>query len=319
VTRKLGKLPAQPGRPQLRLADYTSTIPSPPTSVTWFDLVRQWPMFLNDQLGDCVEAAMGHAVEQITMYGQGQLVTVSDSDIQASYTSITGYDPSDPSTDQGTYMQDAMAWWRKTGLISHKIEAYASVTPSNLNLLKNCVNFFGSVPIGFNFPSSAMDQFDDGEPWDVVDGAALEGGHCVLVVGYDTDFLYVVTWGRVQKMTWRFYQKYTDEVWVVIDDEMVNKLTHASGFGGAIDLHTMGEDFSSLTGKANPFPDVDPTPAPVPAPPPTPTPVPVVDEKGAGDALWHDIRHWAVQEHHTGDNKRAATSSRNWARLTGRR
>jgi hypothetical protein len=58
-----------------------------------------------------------------------------------------------------------------------------------------------------------------------------------------------------------------------------------------------------------------PAPTPVPVPTPTPTPVPVVNP--ADQALWTAVEHWAVDERHTGDNKRAATAVRTWAAAKG--
>jgi len=51
-----------------------------------------------------------------------------------------------------------------------------------------------------------------------------------------------------------------------------------------------------------------------PAPIPTPTPA----DDPAGDALWSSVRHWATKENHVGDNRRAATAVKTWAKSTGR-
>lgn len=261
--RKFGKLPAQPARPQLRLAELATTLPAPPASADFYSKVTEWPMYLNDQLGDCVEAGLGHHEQQISRYGQGAEVDVTDNDVLHAYEAITGYTPSDPSSDQGTLVQDALAWWRKgSGLAGHAITAYAAVDLNSGTEVKQAVATFGAVGIGFNFPAYAMDQFDTGKPWDVQKAnASIEGGHYVIVAGYDATYFYVVTWGAIQRMTPAFFRKYVDEGWVVIDDEMVSKL---SQYG--TDLYAFGEEFASLTGQANPFP-ADPTPVPVPAGP----------------------------------------------------
>lgn len=61
-------------------------------------------------------------------------------------------------------------------------------------------------------------------------------------------------------------------------------------------------------------------PAPVPVPPqPVPVPPsPSPEPAGPADAaLWSGVRHWAVQEHHVADNRRAATAVRTWAGAKG--
>lgn len=263
--RRLGKLPAQPARPQLRLAELATALPAPPAAVDFYSKVASWPMYLNDRLGCCVEAGLGHHEQQISRYGQGVEVDVPDAAILAAYEQIAGYNPADPNTDQGTLVQDALTWWRKgSGLAGHAITAYAVVDLNSATEIKQAVATFGALGIGFNFPAFAMDQFDNGEPWDVqAKNSSIEGGHYVIVVGYDGTYFYVVTWGKIQKMTPAFFRKYVDEGWVVLDDEMVSKLSQYN-----TDLYAFGQEFASLTGQANPFP-AWPAPAPVPAPGPT--------------------------------------------------
>jgi hypothetical protein len=225
--RRLGKLPAQPARPQLRLAEIATTLPAAPPSADFYTAVPAWPMYGNDRYGDCVEAGTGHHVEQITRYGQGATVEVTDAAVLGMYSAVTGFNPADPNSDQGTNVQDALTWWRKApGLAGHSITAYASVDLNNAVEIKQAIAGFGAVGIGFNFPAYAMDQFNAGKPWDVQKAnASIEGGHYVIVAGYDATYFYVITWGAVQKMTPAFFRKYVDEGWVVIDDEMVSVLS----------------------------------------------------------------------------------------------
>lgn len=258
---RLGKAPAQRGRPQLRLtAARLAALPAPPAAVDYGAGV--YPMYANDELGDCVEAGLGHQVGQYTRVATGTEVLFQDSDIIGAYSAITGYRPGQPSTDQGTYTQDAMAWWRKTGLKGHAIVLYASLQLTNVTALKQAINAFGGIGIGFNFPAYAMDQFDAGKPWEVQKAnAQIEGGHYVLATGYDAQYLKVKTWGSETLMSWAFFAKYADEAWVVLDDEMVGA---AGSFLSGVDLYGLGEDFSALTGQSNPFPEPGPAPTPEP-------------------------------------------------------
>jgi hypothetical protein len=281
-------------------------------------------MLGNDSLGDCVPAGIGHTFEQDSDYATGTEDVVTDAETISLYSAITGYNPNDPNSDQGTLMQDAMTYWRKTGAFGRKIAAFASVQTDDFNQVENAVNQFGQVLIGFNFPDSAMDQFNAGQPWTVVSGSPLDGGHCVVLVGYDADWLYVVTWGAVQKMDRAFWSQYVDEAWVVVTQDTINA-QGANAYGGIIDLAALGDAFADLTGEANPFPDVDPTPVPVPTPTPvpdpTPTPVPVdptpTPEPSDADAdLWHVARHWA-REGHYGQTKDVAHALVRWAKSKG--
>lgn len=274
-----GKLPAQPARPQLRLSTVLGErITPPPASVDWQDDRIVWPMYGNDSWGDCVFAEIGHAVNQLTYYGTGIEVEPPQSDILKAYSKVTGFDPNagppgDNPTDQGTYVQDALKYWRKSGVSGHKIVAYASLDVANLEEIRQAIALFGSISIGMNFPDSAMDQFDTGETWDVVRGARIEGGHCVLAGAYDKDGVGIVTWGAETRMTWKFWQKYVDEAWVCLDEDGLTQA--ASYFTGAASFYALGQEFAALTGQKNPVPAPQPQPTPAPTPPPSPTPSPV--------------------------------------------
>jgi hypothetical protein len=271
-----GKLPAQPARPHLKANRFLDSgkLPAPPAAVDWLKPVPSWPMYGNDNWGDCVFAEIGHAEQQISLLGQGAEVRVTNADVLGGYSVVTGFNadagpPGDNPTDQGTFVQDALAWWRKTGIAGHQILAYAYVDPSDLTLVKQCIDIFGSVSIGFNFPASAMTQFNRGLPWEPVAGSAIQGGHCVMVGGYDAKYLNVVTWGALQKMSYAFWAQYCDEAWVVIDDEMVNRMTSKS-FSTGVDLAAFAADFTTLTGTSVPLPAPTPTPDPAALEPASP-------------------------------------------------
>jgi hypothetical protein len=297
---KLGKKPAQPARPQLRLtAAHLTALPAPPAEVDYG--AGAYPMYGNDQYGDCVEAGIGHQVGQYTRYARGVEALFTDADILNAYSAITGFRADDPSTDQGTYTQDAMTWWRRTGLAGHRILMFASLDVADTTALKQAIELFGAVGIGFNFPASAMDQFDDGEPWTVVKGSPLEGGHYVIATGYDQDYLKVKTWGTQQLMAWPFHAAYTDEAWVVITAEMADS-AGSSTFTG-IDLYALGQDFATLTGQANPIPTPSPSPGPTPAPP-SPSP-------DAADAAYAKVlKPWLNAPHVF--NRHVVTAGKTW-------
>ena len=51
----------------------------------------------------------------------------------------------------------------------------------------------------------------------------IEGGHCIILVGYDKDYVECITWGKVQQITWRWLQSYMEESWALITPEIVEK------------------------------------------------------------------------------------------------
>lgn len=303
-TRRLGKAPAQPARPHLRLSPVLqeANLPAPPETCDWQDDNIAWPMYGNADWGDCVFAEIGHTINQITYYATGDEQQPTDADILKGYSDVTGFNPNagppgNNPTDNGTYVQDALKYWRKTGIAGHKIVAYASIDPANLDHVRLAIALFGSVSIGIQFPDSAMRQFNAGQTWDIVSGAKNKGGHCILGGAYDEHGLGIVTWGQETRMTWRFFTKYADEVWVRLDKEGLTKA--GQYFTGVATFYALGQRFADLTGEKNPIPAPQPTPTPVPTPPPapTPSPAPAVDPRLVQAAQL--MNEWASDNHIT--------------------
>lgn len=237
---KLGKLPAVKNSVSFRLRDYLALtkIPTPPNIVNHEKGITTWGMLGNDQYGDCVWAGAGHETMAWAASAKHK-VGVTEKDVLAAYTAVTGFNPNDPNTDQGTDMSKAAAYRKKTGISDasglprHKVAAYLAITPGNREELRQANYLFESVGIGIEFPGSAMDQFNAGEPWTVVKGATIEGGHYIPMLGYDAQYIYVVTWGKVQKMAWAFFDKYCDEAIVYLSEEMLTGGKSIEGFNEA--------------------------------------------------------------------------------------
>jgi hypothetical protein len=120
-----------------------------------------------------------------------------------------------------------------------------------------------------------MDQFNNHEPWTVVKGAQIEGGHAIIAGTYNmvsaSDMeTEIGTWGAEQDVADAWWMKYVEEAWIVVtEDWMATNGTTAEGFN----WDELEADFQTLTGAA-PFPEPGPSPSPTPSPDPTPTPVP---------------------------------------------
>jgi hypothetical protein len=183
-------------------------------------------MLGNDSVGDCVIAGSDHAIELWTAEGSKQ-AQFTDANALSDYSAITGYNPSDPSTDQGADIRTALQYMQTTGMIDangvrHKIGAFLALDHTDFEEVLEAAYLFGDVKIGIQVPSSAQEQFSAGQPWTVVPGATIEGGHDVEIDGVDPDWIYVITWGAVQKMSREFFDTYCDEAWAILSEEMLN-------------------------------------------------------------------------------------------------
>lgn len=233
--KRLGKKPAVPGAIKFALANYVNLdLPVPPDHFR-HDTPPPWNDYANSDCGDCVFAGAANMTALWEHEGGLPLPPFDDESVVSAYSAVTGYDPADEDTDNGTNMADGFSYWRKTGLPDaagkrHKIDAYAWVQLDNMRFLKASLWLLGAVGIGFMFPDYAMDQFYEGL-WEVKDGD-VAGGHFVPCVGIaENGNLICVSWGREVEMTPEFYREYADEVVGVIETDRLDKTTRLSPEG----------------------------------------------------------------------------------------
>ena len=79
-----------------------NSLPTPPSGIDYSVAAQSClsQVMGNDTVGDCTCAGAGHALGLWTG-NAGDLVTLTREQVLAMYSAITGYNPSDPSTDQG--------------------------------------------------------------------------------------------------------------------------------------------------------------------------------------------------------------------------
>jgi hypothetical protein len=252
MSLKLGLKLVNRARPiELKFSQYliASKLPTPPATFGHEALIPTdgWGMFGNDQVGDCVIAGAYHET-MLWNKEAGRDLSATTANALSTYSAMTGYDPDDPSTDQGTDMDTAAKYRRKTGIVDaagnlHKVGAYLDLDPGNPTELYQAAYLFGAVGIGIQVPGYVMDQFNAGKPWDLENGRhEIEGGHYVPVVA-KRDNIEVVTWGRTQAMTERFYEKLGDQAIVYLSEEMLVEGKSLEGF----DLATLRSDLAAVT------------------------------------------------------------------------
>lgn len=248
---KLGKKPARPWASpgsSFRFATYAdaAALPVPPAVFGHASLITAWPMLANDRCGDCVWAGAAHET-MLLLKEAGADVGFTDANVLSDYSAVTGFDPSNPASDQGTDMQAAARYRRQTGIVDaagqrHRIASFLAIEPGNMpDLLLASYMFVAGV--GLRLPSSALDQAEHGQAWDVVDGAPIAGGHYAPLFGRQADGLLVfVSWGAVQLATERFVQTYCDEAIAILSQEDLVNDKSPDGF----DLATLRADLARL-------------------------------------------------------------------------
>lgn len=234
---KLGKKPARPGAMKLKFGTFfdTAALPVPPKRFGHERLDQPWNMFANDKWSCCVFAGAAH--EHMVWSHMGRNTTMfHDNDVLGDYSAVTGFNAKKPDTDQGTDMEEAAAYRRKVGVkdvfgVRHRVDAYVALSPGHLADMWAATYLLGAVGLGFQFPDSAMDQTDKGEPWSVVPGSEVSGGHYVPCIGRNsTGNLLIVTWGKFQAVTPEFYEKYCDEAVAYLSLDILRDKVSPDGF-----------------------------------------------------------------------------------------
>jgi hypothetical protein len=215
----------------LALARYlTPGLPPPPPSADWTKGISNWGMMMNDKLGDCTIAGVGHAIQVFTA-NTSSAATISDATIERYYEQWDGYVPGNARTDSGGVELDVLNDWQKQGFAGHALTAFADPNPANLDEVRQSIALFGGVYIGLALPITAQRQ----DVWDVVSGGRASapgswGGHCVFVPRYDEQSFTCITWGELKTMTIAFWNRYCDEAHTLLAADWLTAKGSPSGF-----------------------------------------------------------------------------------------
>lgn len=225
--RRLGCLPRthNPLVPHLR-AMRAIEQPPIPAALNWLDSMPPGlGMMLNDTLGDCACAAVYHAIQVWTFHVAGSALTEPDAMVEKLYEEACGYVPGDPSTDQGGVEQSVLNYLTTTGApmsdgTRQKLGAFVEIDHRQTDSVKRAVAEGGAIYLGIQIPE-AWCSAPVGSDWTDASGP-IAGGHAIIAAGYDADWLYVVSWGSVWRMSWAAFATVCDEAYFLADPLFIN-------------------------------------------------------------------------------------------------
>lgn len=210
------------------------------------------PMLGNDQVGDCAWASVFHWELIASGYtGVPPPHPPTAAECIAAYSAGTGYNPADPSTDQGTVIMGPgglVEYWTRTGITigGEKSVLDSAVTIDHTDL----DDLDAALTLGPVFCGATLTKRDADSDfmWDDLSMEEIEGGHEYLIVNRDIistgkRYYDVCTWDGMWRATDDWLIRKADEMMIPLLPEFFDK----SGFNPAhIDLATVRNQMARL-------------------------------------------------------------------------
>lgn len=178
--------------------------------------------------GDCAWADPAHDEMEAAKNAGRPVPAFSGATVVKQYGEYSGYDPQTGANDNGSNMQDVIAWRQSKGLYddhgnTYKIGRAVAVEPGNLQHLWEVTWLFENVNIGIEVTEAQEAQFNErAQPtWDWVPGSPAVGGHAVPVMGK----LGLISWAADVYYTAAFIAHQMDEGYAYIDSLRYNAVT----------------------------------------------------------------------------------------------
>jgi hypothetical protein len=247
--------------PKLLTLTLSTPLSSIPSSV---DYTKGMPedlgMMENNHLGNCTCAAFYHALQVWTHNTRGgKILTEPDNNVVELYEKACGYNPAEGGEGPGGVEQYVLMYLVNQGapranFTPHKLNAFFELDVHKRDYIKAAIYNCGVVYIGFEVPAYIIEPPSDPTEiqnqalsiWDVSTQGdqSIQGGHAVILAGYDEKGVKVISWGRVYTMTWEFFERYVDEAYALIDIDWFDFNKHVSPLG--MDLDQLKEAMSKI-------------------------------------------------------------------------
>jgi hypothetical protein len=275
--------------PRLRLKDYIIGGPTLPATCSYASSAAQAlaQMYLNDTLGDCVIAAVGHVEGVMTGAANPPDLVYTNAQITALYSGACGYVPGDPATDQGCDIQTVLTFWEQQGApigSAHKPVGYMSVDPANWVECQTAIWLFLNLVYGVDLPDAWVNPVpsSSGFIWDVAGPPDPNNGHCFPALGYNATQALISTWAMTGWITQAATAEYAapnvhGELYTVLSQDTISQASQLCPAG--INWAQLQADFAALV----------PSPPLPPSPPPSDVGSPAWLEQNLSSSAWQQF------------------------------
>ena len=234
---KFGRLPGHVPTGLRELSYYAAgPLPKAPAK---FDVpdVGDWGMCANDHYGCCGVAGLQHLYMADAAQIHRTEVFPDDEQLVSYYLDYT------QGQDSGVVLADFLAHVRRNGYYGHSVSAYAPVAVHDVPTLQFAIWAYDAAYCGIAVTEQMQQDFQERRPWTLESlESPVLGGHCIPIIGYDSNFLYAVTWGQIQPIAYSAWHYMAEEAWAVLAGE----LDHGDGHG--VSLRALQADLDRLEG-----------------------------------------------------------------------
>lgn len=202
---------------------YAKASAPPPAVLDRSKIAYQPELDDNDTLGNCTAVGYANGARAVAALA-GITINIPTSTVVTFYSDSTGYNPADPSTDQGGNELAVLLYALQKGFPAGDqlmlAGNYGTMDPTDRFANADAMARYGFVYSGLALAKA--DQNDDSEVWDTDTPASAGdptpgswGDHCALLWDYtgleDTDIVTVATWGFKKRATWRWVKSRQEE------------------------------------------------------------------------------------------------------------
>lgn len=244
--------------PKFSLKNYLmKSLPSPPPSCNYGKQagLALSQMYMNDTLGDCVIAGMGHLGGIFTANAGGPELILTKPQVISLYSAIGGYVPGDESTDNGCDEVTALNYWRAHGapIGSHKISNWMAVDATNVSEFQTAIWLFENILFGLELPDAWVNPFPgkNGFLWTLDGTPDPNNGHCIVGMAYsDKDkTVGISTWGMYGEIANNAVQYYcapeqNGALYTVLSPDIISRAKAKAPNG--VDWTQLSADFDSM-------------------------------------------------------------------------
>lgn len=207
-----------------------------PDRCRWDQAVPHWTMGGNNQYGNCVIVTAAHMLDTWNANTNPELPPINDDsiiDLSREMRALNGY-----------MIIDRLKWWRKKLMWGHDLWLFAQFDPHSPDLHTRSIALTGTSDIGLELPIA----WQNAPVWTDGTGPAYRNGswglHSVPLVGYDEQYVYCATWGRLQPITAPALERYCDEAWMTVAPAWLRGDGRSPS---GLDLETLYDELQAVT------------------------------------------------------------------------